>query len=72
MMNQKLTYLLPHAVDHSAERLPDKDAFRIHGQGLTYGQLARRTNALAHILQDQGVKRRDRVGIYGGPARTPV
>jgi amino acid adenylation domain-containing protein len=59
-----MIHLLQHGIDHSAERFPDKDSFRIHGQGLTYAQLVRRANALAHMLQEQGVKRRDRVGIY--------
>ncbi len=63
-MVRKMIYLLPHAIDHSAERFPDKEAFRFYGQSLTYSQLVRRANALAHILQEQGVKRRDRVGIY--------
>ena len=63
-MNIKMAYLLPHGIDHSAERFPDKDAFRFYGQSLTYAQLVRRANALAQMLQEQGVKRRDRVGIY--------
>ena len=63
-MNQKMIYLLPHGIDRSAERFPDKEAFRCYGQSLTYAQLVRRANALARMLQEQGVKRRDRVGIY--------
>ena len=63
-MNSKMIYLLPHGIDQSAERFPDKEAFRFYGQSLSYAQLVRRANALAKMLQDQGVKRRDRVGIY--------
>lgn len=63
-MNQKMIYLLSHGIDQSAERFPDKEAFRFYGQGLTYAHLVRRANALARMLQEQGVKRRDRVGIY--------
>jgi amino acid adenylation domain-containing protein len=58
-----MIYLLPHAIDQSAERFPDKDAFRIYDQGITYSQLVRRANALAHMLREQGVRRWDRVGI---------
>ena len=63
-MNSKMIYLLPHGIDQSAERFPDKEAFRFYGQSLSYAQLVRRANALAKMLEDQGVKRRDRVGIY--------
>jgi amino acid adenylation domain-containing protein len=59
-----MIYLLPHGIDRSAEQFPDKEAFRFSGQSLTYAQLVRRANALAQMLQEQGVKRRDRVGIY--------
>jgi amino acid adenylation domain-containing protein len=64
MMNEKLIYLIPHGIDRSAEHFPDKEAFRFSGQSLTYAQLVRRSNALARMLQEQGVTRRDRVGIY--------
>jgi amino acid adenylation domain-containing protein len=59
-----MIYLLSQIIDQSAERFPDKEAFRINGQGVTYAELVRKTNALARTLQDQGVKRWDRVGIY--------
>lgn len=59
-----MIYLLSQIIDQAAERFPDKEAFRINGQGITYADLVQRANALAHTLQDQGVKRWDRVGIY--------
>jgi amino acid adenylation domain-containing protein len=57
-------YLLPQAIDRSAERFPEQEAFRCYEQSVTYAQLVHRANALARMLKEQGVKRRDRVGIY--------
>ncbi|MAE67766.1 MAG: D-alanine--poly(phosphoribitol) ligase [Phycisphaeraceae bacterium] len=59
-----MPYLLPQLVDDSAERHGDREAIRFSGEGLTWAQFARRCNALAHCLVAQGVRRRDRVGIY--------
>ncbi len=59
-----MSFLLHHAIDESAERLADQEAFRFQGRGLTYGQLVERSNQLAHTLLDQGVGAGDRVGIY--------
>ncbi len=59
-----MIYLLSHAVDQSALKYPDHPAMRFNGQSLTYAELARRTDNLAHVLIEQGVKKRDRVGIF--------
>ncbi len=59
-----MAFLLSHTIDQSAERFPDQDAFRFSGQRLTYAELVKRANSLARTLIEQGVKRRDRVGIY--------
>ncbi len=59
-----MTYLIQHAVEHSAEKLPEQDAFRFHGDGVSYAQLNRRANALAAELVKRGVKPQDRVGIF--------
>lgn len=59
-----MIYLLSQILDRSAERFPDREAFRCDGEGLTYGELLQRANGLAHWLVDHGVKRGDRVGIY--------
>jgi len=59
-----MNFLLPHAIDNAAERFPDNEAVRFSGENLTYAELARRANGLAHLLRDRGVKRGDRVGIY--------
>ena len=59
-----MIYLLSHILDRSAEQFPDHEAFRCEGQALTYAELSRRANGLAHWLIEQGVQRGDRVGIY--------
>jgi amino acid adenylation domain-containing protein len=59
-----MIYLLPHAVDQSANKYPDHEVMRFNGQGLTYAELARRSDNLAHVLVEQGVHKGDRVGIY--------
>lgn len=51
-------------LEHSARRLPDKVALVHHDERLTYRQLDRRSNALAHTLVARGVSRGDRVIIF--------
>ena len=62
-VSNRMLFLLPHIVDNSASRFPDKEAFRFEGTSLTYAQLHEQSNALAHTLTDLGVGRGDRVGI---------
>ena len=59
-----MSFLLHHSIDESAARDPDRDAFRFDGRGLSYADLAGRSNRLANLLIDRGVKPHDRVGIY--------
>ncbi|MEM9805272.1 MAG: long-chain fatty acid--CoA ligase, partial [Cyanobacteria bacterium P01_D01_bin.56] len=59
-----MIYLLSQILDRSAERFPDREAFRCEGKSLTYSELLQRANGLAHTLVDMGVQRGDRVGIY--------
>lgn len=59
-----MMFLLCQTIDRSATRFPDRDAFRFNGHGLSYANLVQQANSLANTLHDQGVKRRDRVGIY--------
>jgi amino acid adenylation domain-containing protein len=57
-------YLLHHSVDDSAMRLPDHHAMRFEGKHLTYTELAQRSNQLAHFLREQGIRPKDRVGVF--------
>ena len=59
-----MNYLLPHSVEESARIFPDQDAFRFGNNNISYLDLSRRTNQLAYLLIDLGVKKGDRVGIY--------
>ena len=59
-----MIYLLSQILDHSAEKFPEREAFRCDGKSLTYRELLQRANGLAHKLIDLGVKRGDRIGIY--------
>ncbi len=56
--------LIYHAPDYVAERTPERPAIKFLEQSLSYGDLAARSNALAHILVDAGVTRGEPVGIY--------
>lgn len=52
-------------LEHSARRLGDKIALVTGGQRLTYAEIDRRANGLAHALLDRGVVRGDRVIVFG-------
>jgi len=57
-------YLLPHTILNSANRYPDKEAFRFGDTTLTYTELVHQSHQLAHCLIELGVQRGDRIGIY--------
>jgi amino acid adenylation domain-containing protein len=59
-----MLYVLPQAVDNAASQSPDKEAIRYSGKGLTYEELSLRSSKLARVLNEQGVRRGDRVGIF--------
>lgn len=59
-----MIYLLSQIIDRSAERFPEREAFRFYDKSISYADLSRRTNQLAVTLTKHGVSRRDRVGIF--------
>ncbi|MEL6939398.1 MAG: amino acid adenylation domain-containing protein, partial [Cyanobacteria bacterium J06598_1] len=59
-----MAYLLSQLLDEAADASAETEAFRCEGVPLTYGELLRRANGLAHWLVAHGVERGDRVGIY--------
>ena len=59
-----MSYLLHQLLTASAKRRPDAEAVRLLDDALTYGQLDRLSNQIAHSLIATGVMRGDRVGIY--------
>jgi amino acid adenylation domain-containing protein len=56
--------LLHDFLIESARRLPDKVALVCQKKRLTYGEIERRSNALAHALVKRGVARGDRVIVF--------
>jgi acyl-CoA ligase (AMP-forming) (exosortase A-associated) len=59
-----LDFLVHHMLRSSAARAPEKEAL-VHGsQRLIYADVATRVSGLACGLQDAGLERGDRVGIY--------
>ena len=59
-----MIYLLPEIIKNSANRFPDNVAFRYENQSLTFAALVKRSNQLAFMLSELGVKRGDRVGVF--------
>src|SRR5512139_4209506 len=57
-------FLLYQAVSKTAEVAPEREAIRFSGTSLTYQELETKTNQLARLLVEQGIRRGDRVGIY--------
>jgi len=59
-----MAYILQQLLQRSAARYPEKLAVWARGKSITYGELESRSNQLAHLLQQHGVRKGDRVGIY--------
>ncbi len=59
-----MAYLLHQLLQYSAQIDPAKEAVRHKGIALTYGELDAQSTRLAATLQQGGVVRGDRVGIY--------
>lgn len=56
--------LVHEFLEKSTARFPDKVCLICEGQRLTYTEVERRANRLAHALQAYGVRRGDRVVLY--------
>jgi amino acid adenylation domain-containing protein len=65
-----MAFLLQHLLTESARRDPEAIAVRHEDAALTYGELERCSDRLAHELATQGVRCGDRVAIYG--PKTPA
>ena len=59
-----MTYLLHQNILHQAKKAPDHVAFRCGREEYTYAELASKMQQLAAVLQESGVQRGDRVGIF--------
>ncbi|MCZ7551924.1 MAG: AMP-binding protein [Anaerolineales bacterium] len=63
-MSHKPARLVQEFLEHSARRLPDKVALICDNQRLTYAEIERLANSLAHALIASGFQRGDRLAIY--------
>jgi len=59
-----MAYILQQLLQKSAARNPENLAVWARGRSLTYRELEQRSNQLAHLLQERGVRKGDRVAIY--------
>src|SRR5690242_20715010 len=59
-----MAYVLHQLLSESAKRNPAAEAVRLLNSALTYGELERLSNQVAHRLIASGVRRGDRVGLY--------
>jgi len=62
--NYPQTRCIHHLFEQQVERTPDNIAVVFENQQLTYSELNRRANQLAHYLKQQGVDAEVLVGIY--------
>src|SRR5689334_3787159 len=67
-----MDFLIWHLLRESARRLPEKEAL-VHGaERLSYREVADRVASLAAGLQQAGLRRGDRIGIYLEPSVAQV
>ena len=59
-----MVYLLHQLLSESAAKYPEKEALAFKDQTITYAELERETNKLAHSLAGLGIERGERVGIH--------
>jgi len=59
-----MVYNLSHLLEKSAERFPNKEAFRCLDETISYSDLNHKADQLASYLLDNGLHKGDRVGIY--------
>ena len=59
-----MTYLLQQLLTKSAQAYPEKAAVWARGQSITYRELDERSNQLAFLLQEKGISKGDRVGLF--------
>lgn len=59
-----MRYLVHHLLEDSARKHPEDLAVVDRDRSLTYGELDRRANQIAHVLIERGTIKGDRVGLY--------
>ena len=59
-----MIYTLPHIIENSAIKYPNREAFRCGSISVSYAELKLKMDQLAKQLSDEGVDKGDRVGVY--------
>jgi amino acid adenylation domain-containing protein len=59
-----MAYILQQLLSDSACLYPAKTAVSARGRSLSYRELEERSNQLAHLLLQRGVKKGDRIGLF--------
>jgi len=59
-----MAYILQQLLSKSAARFPEKTAVWARGRSLSYRELDERSNQLAQLLVESGVRKGDRVGLF--------
>ncbi|HEY6291071.1 MAG TPA: amino acid adenylation domain-containing protein [Terriglobia bacterium] len=59
-----MAFLLNQLLTRSAERYPERAVIWARGRSLTYRELEERSNQLAHLLRERGLRKGDRVGLF--------
>jgi amino acid adenylation domain-containing protein len=67
-----MAYLLQHLLTDSAARRPDRPALAAGDRSLTYAELDKLSNQVAHALLAQGVAPGDRVGVLAPKSAASV
>ena len=63
--DHRTDHCLGDIVRRNAERFADVPAYRAHGHGITHHELYRRAAALAAALAAAGLRRADRIALFG-------
>ena len=59
-----MAYVLQQLLSKSAKAYPEKPAVWARGKSITYRELDERSNQVAHLLQQRGIQKGDRVGLF--------
>lgn len=59
-----MIYLLQQLLETSSQFYPDREAVIYKDRSITYRELDQLSNSLARVLNDCGISKGDRVGIY--------
>jgi len=59
-----MAYVLQQLLSNSSTRFPEHMAVWARNRSITYRELEEKSNQLAHLLQQRGVKKGDRVGLF--------